>query len=93
MAYNFSDVTGKEVGDAPCINGLRELKAYIQKEGPHKFPAMADLLQNGYTKLLVQLGIDCRGLAKNAPDKEIKSSILSFGKAAKKAKEILIMED
>lgn len=93
MSYNFSDVTGKEVGDAPCINGLRELKAYFQKQGPDKFPAMANLLENGTTKLLLQLGIDCRGLAKNAPDPEIKASILSIAKAAKKAKEILIMED
>lgn len=94
MSYSLCDENAKFVGDAPCINGLRELKEFVQDQGAEKFPAITQLFQHGYTNMLVQLGIECRNLGKRAVDnKDIRSSALSIGKAAVKAKELLVLED
>lgn len=91
MAYAFHDVDGY-LDPGPCINGLRQLKAFIASQQGLKFPAIEQLFDIGYTKLLAQLKIECRNLEKRATDKDIKSTLASLGKSASKAKEILIME-
>jgi hypothetical protein len=93
MAYSFSDITGNVVGDGPSINGLRELKAFVQEQGAEEYPSIGHLFEHGYTKRLLQLGKECRSLAKRATNKDIKITIVSLGKSATKAKELLIMED
>lgn len=94
MAYSITDISGKTISDGPCINGLREMKEFVSDQGQEKFPAISQLFEYGHTKLLVQLGIECRNLAKRAKEQQaIRNSFLSLGKAVVKAKELLVMED
>lgn len=94
MSYSITDISNKTIGDGPCINGLREMKEFVSAQGQEKFPATSQLFEYGHTKLLVQLGIECRNLAKRSKDQQdIRNSFLALGKATAKAKELLVLED
>jgi hypothetical protein len=90
MAYTFSDVNGYlDLG--PTISGLRQIKD-LRASSKGKFSGIDQLLELGYTKLLVELADDCGRLSKQTSDKEIQFSLKHLERLCRKAEEIIILE-
>jgi hypothetical protein len=92
MAYNVLDVTNKDLGAGPSINGMRELRQTLAANNEHNFPALNHLLTFGYTTKLSRMIVDCRTLIKRTTNVDVKSTLQSFVQQASKANEMLILE-
>jgi hypothetical protein len=89
MGYSYSDANGYlEAG--PSINGLRELKVLLKRTKAH--PAFDQFLEFGYTNMLSALTIECKELASQTEDKDIRYTLKHLSLLAKKADEIIILE-
>ena len=88
MSYELHDEDG-EIGSGPSNNGLSQLKKYVTDNGNH--PALDMLLEHGVTHLIMKLSVECAALAEKCPDPNVKSSLVSLSKDAKKAKGVVIL--
>jgi hypothetical protein len=92
MPYTYSDANKQSV-HGPSINGLREikkLKGQFDKDRP--MPALDELLEHGHTNKLIALVNECRNLAMKTEDASISGSLNALAQFARRANEIVILE-
>jgi len=92
MAYDIHDEDGY-VGGGPSINGLRELKAELSRISTAVYPQMASLITNGYAASPARFKHECMALSKQVQGINVKKTLIELGKAASKAKTIVILHD
>lgn len=90
MAYTYHDANGY-LEPGPSINGWRELKA-LAVQSRLALPALGQLLEHGYTNLLVALAIECRTLSAKTDNQDIKSTLSHLAGLTQKADEIIALE-
>jgi hypothetical protein len=89
MGYSYSDANGYlDLG--PSINGLRELKVLLKRTKAH--PAFDQFIEYGYTNMLSALAVECKNLAGQTEDKNIRYTLKHLSLIAKKADEVIILE-
>jgi len=89
MAYTLMDEDG-ELGHGPSINGRTQLEKYLATV-KLKHPALSMLLVHGATHLTLALAVECKNLAAKCKDAEVKSTLQSLAKDARKAKQCVMM--
>lgn len=89
MGYSYSDANGYlETG--PSINGLRELKMLLKCTKAHS--AFDQFLEYGYTNMLSALAVECKDLASQTDNEDIRYTLNRLSLLVKKAEEIIILE-
>jgi hypothetical protein len=88
MGYFYGDASGYlETG--PSINGLRQVKILLKRTKAH--PAFDQFIEYGYTNMLTELAAECKNLASQTEDKDIRYTLKHLSGLAKKADEIIVL--
>lgn len=91
MAYTINDENGF-VGLGPSISGLKQLRVFIASQNK-EHPALDHFLEEGYTTQTLALSTECKRLARVAIDNDVKITLTSLAKDAKRARGIVILAD
>jgi hypothetical protein len=90
MGYSYSDANGY-LDSGPSVNGLRELKMLLKCTKTH--PTFDQFVEFGYTNLLSALAVECKDLASQTDDENIRYTLKHLSLLSKKAKEVIILEN
>lgn len=94
MSYAIYSEKGY-IAPGPSIGGLRDLSNALtsKKINPVMYPQVSRLFQEGVANSPLRLRLECVALSKVVTQPDVKQTLIELGKAAAKAKTIVILHD